>query len=95
MILSLTSHRFLNNQLQRYEKKFKFANYPQNNWIFLKFKGTMGSGAFAPNDGTHGCLHDGDGAVGGGNEPELLILPVLQPTHTQFQFQSFKMENQK
>ena len=25
-----------------------------------------------------GCLHDGDGAVGGGDEPELLILPVLQ-----------------
>ena len=25
-----------------------------------------------------GCLHDGNGAVGGGDEPELLILPVLQ-----------------
>jgi hypothetical protein len=25
-----------------------------------------------------GSLHDGDGAVGGGDEPELLILPVLQ-----------------
>ena len=25
-----------------------------------------------------GYLHDGDGAVGGGDEPELLILPILQ-----------------
>ena len=25
-----------------------------------------------------GCLHDGDSAVGGSDEPELLILPVLQ-----------------